>query len=185
MRVFRRRPAGFSVIRTGPITASISCSRHHPRSQQYGASIQPAKEQWTRFPPSSGRRPAPLRPIAQAIAHVLRRGRRKFGEPIGARRGDRDAGLANERLCDGIRGHSNAHRVQSGGQPIGNVWLLRQYQRQRTGPKFRAKFFGALRPFAHQPARHFDGTHMDDQWTGRPAGPSRRKFFRWPRRRAR
>ena len=101
--------------------------------------------------------------ISQTVAHVLRGGGRKFGETIGARRGDGNAGFANQRLRDRMGGHPNTYRIQSRGQPIRHVRLLRQHQRQRPGPKFPGQFFGALRPLAHQATRHFDRTHMNNQ----------------------
>ncbi len=105
--------------------------------------------------------------MAQRVAHVLRSGGRKFREAIGARRGDWNAGFADQRLCDWVRGHSNTHRIQSRGQPIGHMRLLRQHQGQRPGPEFPGQFFGALRPLAHQATRHFDRTHVNDQRAGR------------------
>lgn len=104
--------------------------------------------------------------IAQAIANVLRGGGRKFGKTIRARSGDWNSRLANERFRDRICRHSNAHRIQSGRQPVGHMRLFWQHQCQRSRPKFPSQFLGAIRPLANQSTRHFDGTYVNDQRAG-------------------
>ncbi len=87
---------------------------------------------------------------------------------LGAAMGTPDSRISSSAM--GMRGHPNADGVQPGCQSIRHVRLFRQYQCQRPRPKLSGQFFGLLRPVAHQRARHFDGAHVNDQWTlGRPA----------------
>ncbi len=49
----------------------------------------------------------------------------------------------------------------------GTCGCFRQHQRQRPGPESSRQLLGALRPLAHQAARHLDGAHVNDQRTRR------------------
>ena len=169
-------------ICTGPITASISCLRYHARSQQYCIRARQIERTVDSIPtvvrpPSSTiatRSPKASLTCCAVVGESSR-------ETIGAGRGDRHAGFANQLLCDGIRGHANPDCIQAGGQPVRHMRLFRQHQRQRPGPKDPSQFFGALRPLAHQAARHFDGADMNNQRTRRRPALGGVDFFdrRW------
>ena len=148
---------------TGPITASISARVTMPGLNNTASG--PASERTVDSiptvvrPPSSTiatRSPKPSRTCCAVVGESSVK-RLALGAAIGTPASRISA------CAIGLRGHANAHRIQSRGQPIRNMRLFRQHQRQRPGPKFPRQFFGSLRPLAHQAARHFDGTHVNDQ----------------------
>ncbi len=143
---------------------------------------RPAKEQWIRFPPSSGRHPAPSRfdrPMLSrtCCAVVGESSVKRFA--LGAAMGTPASRIRCQR--DRLAGMRMPTVVHSGGQPIRNMRLFGQYQRQRPGPKFTCQVFSSLRPFAHQAARHFDRISREQSEDWSAAGPLPRRFYRSPR----
>ena len=172
------RPSAAPAISTGPISASISGSGITPGRSSSGASDE---REHRRFD-AHARRAAIQHAIRERFRHVLGGGRRKLGEAIGAGRGDRDAGGADQLQRQRMRGHAQADGRQSGGDDVGDRRLLRHAPASADrASSARASGLGGLRPFARQsraPSRSNPRGRSAD-WCA--AGPSLRKCA--PRRR--
>ena len=90
-------------------------------------------------------------------------GRAGLARKVGRRRGEGDAGRADDRLHDRVGRHAHADGVQPGAGDAGDFGPARQHHGQRAGPVGRGELARARRHFGHDAVQHFHAADVHDE----------------------